>query len=155
MLTTGPCHCQGLLPAKTARQQSPSASNPLQTSLAAHSSTTLRASSLASRAVRDAGLGLTEPSKEPLAVFKRWLQTTFPLLRNEELLARAAWTIMISAVARLGLHLKLPYVDRSMSPTSTPLGKWLQLLLLLQFRTHLVSKEEGTRQRLAACARTH
>lgn len=66
--------------------------------------------------MQDASTGLTEPFTQPLAICKRWLLNLFPLLRNEELVSRVAWTLMIIAIARLGLYLKLPYVDSRFAP---------------------------------------
>lgn len=42
---------------------------------------------------------------------RTWLVSIFPFLRNHELISRATWTIAVIAVTRLGLFLKLPYVD--------------------------------------------
>ncbi|KAL3147954.1 hypothetical protein ABBQ38_014249 [Trebouxia sp. C0009 RCD-2024] len=57
-----------------------------------------------------------ELSNKPLDVFKRRLYSIFPILANEELVSRAAWTLMVIAIARLGQQLRLPYVDANITP---------------------------------------
>ena len=59
-----------------------------------------------------------EPSSKPFAILKRRLYEVFPILRNEELVSRIAWTLMVIAIARLGQQLKLPYVDANIAPQS-------------------------------------
>lgn len=59
-----------------------------------------------------------EPSSTPLAVFKRWLYSKVPILRNEELISRTAWTLMVIAIVRFGQQLRLPYVDANIAPQS-------------------------------------
>ena len=56
-----------------------------------------------------------ELSSKPLAVFKRWLYSRIPILRNEELISRTAWTLMVIAIARFGQQLRLPYVDANIA----------------------------------------
>ena len=70
-------------------------------------------------AMQDVGMASTEPSAQPLAICKSWLQSIFPLLRNEELVSRVAWTLMIIAIARLGLYMKLPYLDPQVVPQNS------------------------------------
>lgn len=57
-----------------------------------------------------------ELSTKPLAVLKRRLYHTFPILANEELVSRVAWTLMVIAIARFGQQLRLPYLDASITP---------------------------------------
>ena len=57
-----------------------------------------------------------ELSNKPLDVFKRRLCRIFPILANEELVSRAAWTLMVIAIARLGQQLRLPYLDANIAP---------------------------------------
>ncbi|KAL0028626.1 hypothetical protein WJX79_006489 [Trebouxia sp. C0005] len=71
------------------------------------------------RAMQDVGTASTEPLAQPLAICKSWLLSIFPLLRNEELVSRVAWTLMIIAIARLGLYMKLPYLDPQVVPQSS------------------------------------
>lgn len=54
-----------------------------------------------------------EPAPKPLTVFKYWLYSKLPILRNEELVSRTAWTLMVVAAVRFGQQLKLPYVAAS------------------------------------------
>lgn len=70
-------------------------------------------------AMQDVGAASTEPPAQPLAICKSWLLSVFPLLRNEELVSRVAWTLMIIAIARLGLYLKLPYLDTQVVPQNS------------------------------------
>ncbi|DBA87649.1 TPA: hypothetical protein ACH3X1_004659 [Trebouxia sp. C0004] len=70
-------------------------------------------------AMQDVGTASTEPLAQPLAICKRWLLSIFPLLRNEELVSRVAWTLMIIAIARLGLYMKLPYLDAQVVPQNS------------------------------------
>ena len=81
-----------------------------------------RLGKISTAALQDVSPELTASPKHPWKACKRWLQNTFPLLRNEELLRRAAWTVMIIAIARLGLHLKLPYVNCTVRPRSDASG---------------------------------
>lgn len=57
-----------------------------------------------------------ELSNKPLDVLKRRLCRIFPILANEELVSRAAWTLMVIAIARLGQQLRLPYLDANIPP---------------------------------------
>ncbi len=70
-------------------------------------------------AMQDVGTASTEPLAQPLAICKSWLLSVFPLLRNEELVSRVAWTVMIIAIARLGLYMKLPYLDPQVVPQAS------------------------------------
>lgn len=70
-------------------------------------------------AMQDVYAASTEPLPQPLAICKSWLLSIFPLLRNEELVSRVAWTLMIIAIARLGLYMKLPYLDPQVVPQNS------------------------------------
>jgi len=70
-------------------------------------------------AMQDVGTASAEPLAQPLATCKSWLLSIFPLLRNEELVSRVAWTLMIIAIARLGLYMKLPYLDTQVVPQNS------------------------------------
>lgn len=63
-------------------------------------------------------LSPSEPSSKPLDVCKRWLYNIFPILRNEELVSRTAWTLMVIAIARLGQQLTIPCMDVNFAPQS-------------------------------------
>lgn len=56
-----------------------------------------------------------EPSSKPRDIFKLWLYSRIPILRNEELISRTAWTLMVIAIARFGQQLRLPYVDANIA----------------------------------------
>lgn len=66
----------------------------------------------------------------------RWLLSTFPILRHQELISRVAWTLGVIAIVRLGVFTKLPYVDARFANTGTRSGVfrtapvWLAVLLL-------------------------
>ena len=94
-----------------------------------------------------------EPSSKPVDACKRWLQSVFPILRNEELVSKVFWTLMVIAIARLGQQLTLPYVDANLAPQGgvssmlqcnppySPAG-YLGLRLLANFHVTFLSINE-------------
>ncbi len=109
-------------------------------------------------AMQDLGTASTEPLAQPLAICKNWLLSVFPLLRNEELVSRVAWTAMIIAIARLGLYIKLPYLDPQVVPqasykASKPLSCLVQIgMLRLACMRSLLSEVPSTSKWKAADA---
>ena len=79
-----------------------------------------------------------EPSSKPLAIFKRWLYSRIPILRNEELVSRTAWTLMVIAIARFGQQLRLPYVDANIAQQSGTSSRLPHPLLVTPVSIHIL-----------------
>ena len=112
---TGPSRCKH-------KESAQSAQNVLHHAASVncgHQQQRRRPSNTRLHAMQDVYAASTEPLPQPLAICKSWLLSIFPLLRNEELVSRVAWTLMIIAIARLGLYMKLPYLDPQVVPQNS------------------------------------
>lgn len=114
---------------------SPIVRHPLEPATSFHFKQQRHATSSCLQALQDDNTDILQPSVQPLALCKRWLLNVVPLLRNEELVSRAAWTLMIIAMARLGLYLRLPYLDTACLPRNLYAGSKLPACLR---RTYLM-----------------
>lgn len=102
--------------------------HPLAPATSFHFKQQLHGTSSCLQALQNDSTDILQPSIQPLALCKRWLLNVVPLLRNEELVSRVAWTLMIIALARLGLYLRLPYLDTQCLPRNLYAGNAVDAL---------------------------